>query len=108
MIDFDSVEIINIENLSEEEILEKANSYDKSTDNKLILFLPYKAQAELNFSDTYKTIRFYTEIDNGEDMEYFLNNISELNTRYPELTIEVKNYITLNNLNISEKFIEKN
>jgi hypothetical protein len=53
-------------------------------------------------------LSIFTEIDHKEDLEYFLSNIVQINNTYPDLTIEVKNNKTFNNLNIPTEVITMN
>ena len=109
MINFKTVEAVNISNLNESEILKKIEEYEsKSSDENLILFLPCETKAEFYEKDSQKILSLYTEIDDKEDLEYFLANIVQINNNYPDLTIEVKNNKTFNNLNIPTEVITMN
>ncbi len=109
MNNFKTVEAVNIDNLTEEEIIKKIEEYEsKSSEDHLILFLPCKTKAELTERESKKLLSLFTEIDNKEDLEYFLNNIVQINNTYPDLTIEVKNNKTFNNLNIPTEVITMN
>jgi hypothetical protein len=70
--------------------------------------LPCSAKAELNEKESNKVLSIFTEIDHKEDLEYFLSNIVQINKTYPDLTIEVKNNKTFNNLNIPTEVITMN
>lgn len=109
MNNFKTVEAININNLNESEILDKIKEYEsKSSEEHLILFLPCEAKANFYIKDSQKILSLNTEIDNKEDLEYFLINIVQINNNYPDLTIEVKNSKTFNNLNIPNEVITMN
>ena len=109
MNNFKSVETVNIDNLTEEQIVKKIEEYEKkSSEEHLILFLPCEAKAELTERESQKILSLLTEIDDKEDLEYFLNNIVQINNTYPDLTIEVKNNKTFNNLNIPTEVIAMN
>lgn len=106
---FKTVEAVNIDSLTEEEILKKIKEYEhKSSEDHLILFLPCEAQAELTERESQRILSLNTEINNKDDLEYFLNNIVQINKTYPDLTIEVKNNKTFNNLNIPTEVITMN
>ena len=108
MNNFVTAEAVNIDNLTKEEIIKKIEEYEKiSSEDHLVLFLPCSAKAELNEKES-KKIFIVTEIDNKEDLEYFLSNIVQINNTYPDLTIEVKNNKTFNNLNIPIEVITMN
>jgi hypothetical protein len=108
MIDFDEVEVINIENLNEYEIKNLITSYESvEHQNKLFLFLPFEAEAFLKEIENKFTLLLKTKIDKKEDMEYFLENIININNNYPDLTIEIDNYKILTDLNIPQEVIVK-
>lgn len=108
MNNFKTVETVNINNLTEAEIIKKIEQYDTKSEEHLILFLPCLAKAELEERDSQKVLLISTEIDEKEDLEYFLSNIVQINNTYPELRIEVKNNKTFNNLNIPTEVITMN
>lgn len=106
---FKTVEAVNISNLNESEILEKIKKYElKSSDEHLVLFLPCEAEASFYEKNSQKILSLSVEIDNKEDLEYFLTNIVQINNNYPEIAIEVKNNKTFNNLNIPTEVITMN
>jgi hypothetical protein len=109
MNNFKTVEAVNIDNLTKSEIIKKIEEYEKiSSEEHLVLFLPCSAKAELNEKESKKVLSIFTEIDHKEDLEYFLSNIVQINKTYPDLTIEVKNNKTFNNLNIPTEVITMN
>jgi hypothetical protein len=106
---FRTAESVNINNFTEEEILSKIKEYENlSSDDHLILFLPCDAKAEFIEKDNQKVLSILTEINEKEDLEYFLSNIVQINNTYPDITIEVKNNKTFNNLNIPTEVITMN
>lgn len=105
MIDFESVEVVNISNLSTEEIMSLASELENHDDKKLFLFLPYEVEVKFINTDNEKILNFQTNFDTNDDMEYFLQNIININEKYPDLTLEVNNYKKLNNLNIPKEVI---
>jgi hypothetical protein len=109
MNNFKSVESVNINNFTEEEILKKIKEYENiSSDDYLILFLPCDAKVDLIEKDDQKILSIFTDINEKEDLEYFLSNIVQINNTYPDITIEVKNNKTFNNLNIPTEVITMN
>ena len=109
MNNFKTVESVNINNFTEEEILKKIKEYENvSSDDHLILFLPCDVKVNLIQKDNQKTLSIFTDINEKEDFEYFLSNIVQINNTYPEIEIEVKNNKTFNNLNIPTEVITMN
>ena len=70
--------------------------------------LMYEVASIAELDPKFNQMLFYTEIDNKEDLEYFLSNIIQINNTYPDMTIEVKNNKTFNNLNIPTEVITMN
>lgn len=108
MIDFNDVKVINTSGLNEEEIINLAKDLENKNKNNKILFLffPYDVKAELKAKEEHFVLSLSTFIENKEDMEYFLENIVNINNNYSNLVIEVKNHKTINNLNIPKEIIE--
>lgn len=97
---FESVEVVNISNFSNDEIYEFVNNKKNSNPNHLFLMIPFDAEAEISNSDDFNNLIIKTDINQKEDLEYFLEYIKNINNAFPNLSMQVQNSFDFEDLEL--------
>lgn len=100
---FKSVEVINISNFSDDEIYEFVNNKKNTDPQHLFLMIPFEAEAEIFNENESDHLKIKTNINQKEDLEYFLEYIKNINTAFPKLTMQVQNSFDFEDLKIPEE-----
>jgi hypothetical protein len=97
---FESVEVVNISNFSNDEIYEFVNNKKNSNPNHLFLMIPFDAEAEISNADNFDNLIIKTDINQKEDLEYFLEYIKNINNAFPNLSMQVQNSFDFEDLEL--------
>ena len=100
---FKSVEVVNISNFSDDEIYEFVNNKKNADPQHLFLMIPFDADAEISNEYELDHLTLKTNINQKEDLEYFLEYIKNINTAFPNLSMQVQNSFDFEDLEIPEE-----
>ena len=97
---FRTVEVVNISNFSENEIYDFVTSKKNTNPNHLFLLIPFDAEVELYNSNDFDHLIIKTDINQKEDLEYFLEYIKNINNAFPNLSMQVRNSFDFEDLEL--------
>ena len=100
---FKSVEVVNICNFSDNEIYDFVNNKKNIDPQHLFLMIPFDAEAEIYNDNEVDHLTLKTNINQKEDLEYFLEYIKNINTAFPNLSMHVQNSFDFEDLEIPEE-----